>query len=61
MADLFDVIEVDFETHKVRVLETGKSERNAEAVVQMAVMRRGVERSFFTTAPAGKYRDGDAR
>ncbi len=56
---MLDVIEVEFKTHKVRVIGRNKSERNAEAVVSMAVMRRGVENSFFTMAPAGRYSDGD--
>lgn len=56
---MLDVIEVEFGTHKVRIIDRNKSERNAEAVVEMAVIRRGVENSFFTTCPAGKYSDGD--
>ena len=30
-----------------------------EAIINMAVRRRGVEGSFFTTCPTGKYQDGD--
>lgn len=57
---LFDVIEVEIAApHRVRVLATGKSERNAEAVINMAVARRGVEEHFFQEMPAGMYRDGD--
>jgi len=57
---LLDVIEVEFKPpHKVRVIDTKKTEKNAEAIVEMAVMRRGVEHSFFTTVPAGKFKDGD--
>jgi hypothetical protein len=60
MPKLFDVIEVEFKKpHKVRLIDTKKTEKNAEAIVSMAVMRRGVEDSFFTTAPAGKFKDGD--
>lgn len=59
--DLLDVLEVQLAPpHKVRVIDTEKTERNAEAIVKMAVMRRGVECSFFTTAPARKFRDGDS-
>lgn len=57
---LLDVIEVQIRTpHTVRVMDRDMTERNAEAYINMAVFRRGVEHSFFTTAPAGTYRDGD--
>lgn len=57
---MFDVIEVEIKApHTVVVIANNKTERNAEAIVGMAVARRGVEDSFFTTAPAGKYKDGD--
>jgi len=56
MNDMFDVIEVEIAApHRVRVISTGKNQKNADAVVAMAVMRRGVEHSFFITAPAGQY------
>lgn len=58
--DRFDVIEVrTAQPHTVRVLETDKTDRNAEAIVNMAVCRRGVVGHFFTTCPTGKYQDGD--
>lgn len=57
---MFDVIEVRIaEPHTVRLMERDKSQRNAEAIVDMAAIRRGVTDCFFTTAPAGKYKDGD--
>jgi hypothetical protein len=60
MIDLYDVIEVSIQKpHKVVVIDTLKSAKNADAIVNMAVMRRGVEQSFFATARAGQYRDGD--
>ena len=43
---LFDVVAVEIKTGKERILATGKSEKNAEAIVNMAVMRRGVETDF---------------
>lgn len=55
-----DVIEVQIKApHAIRIIDRNRDERNAEAVVNMAIMRRGVEDHFFTTVPAGKYRDGD--
>lgn len=57
---LFDVIEVEIAApHRVRVLNAAKTEANAEAIVKMAVMRRGVEHYFFKTCPTGAYHDGD--
>ena len=45
----FNVVAVNIKTGERRVLERNKSERDAEAIVNMAVMRRGVEEEFFTT------------
>lgn len=59
MAELFDVLAVDMSTHKVRVMATNKTARNAEAVESMAVMNLGVEGQFFVTEPAGKYAEND--
>lgn len=59
MANLFDVCEVNIEDRTVRLLATDKDERNAEAVVMMAVARRGCDEAFYSSAPAGKYKDGD--
>ncbi len=56
---MFDVIEVQIKApHTVRIIANRKSEDNAEAIVKIAVVRRGVEHSFFKTVPAGQYRDG---
>ena len=53
MNDLFDVIEIA-NPENVRVIAEGKTERNADAIVKMAVIRRGVEAHFFMTVPAGQ-------
>ena len=47
MEKLFNVVAVDLETGAERVLAENKTERNADAIVTMAVMRRGVENEFF--------------
>ena len=57
--ELYDVVAVDRETSKVRFMAQGKTERNAEAVLKMAVMRRGLDEEFFAEVPAGKYKEGD--
>ncbi len=54
-----DVVEVNFTTKAVRVIATNKSARNADAIVNMAVMRRGIEEGYYTTTPAGRFQDGD--
>lgn len=56
---MFDVIAVSIKTGKVRLMAENKSERNADAIVMMAVARRGVDEEFFTEVPAGKFKDGD--
>lgn len=56
---LYDVIAVDLKTHAVTIIGQGKSARTAEAIENMAIMRRGVEDSFYVTVHAGKYSDGD--
>jgi hypothetical protein len=60
MTTELDVIEVQIKApHTVRVIARNKDEQNAEAIIKMAVFRRGVKDAFFKTAPTGKYRDGD--
>lgn len=56
---MFDVIAVRIDTQKVRLIAENKTERNAEAIVKMAVMRRGVDVEFFTEVPRGSYAEGD--
>ena len=55
----YDVIAVSLKDNSTRVISTNKSLRNAEAIRDMAVIRRGVEEEFFVEVPAGKYDDGD--
>ena len=45
---MFRVVEVRIRDGVIlSVLAEGKTERNAEAIASMAVVRRGVEQSFF--------------
>ncbi len=56
MNELFDVIEVEIASpENVRVIAEGKTEGNADAIVKMAVIRRGVENHFFMAVPAGQH------
>jgi trimethylamine:corrinoid methyltransferase-like protein len=47
-AMLYDVVAVNIKTGAERVLVTDTTERNAEAIIKMAVMRRGVDEEFYT-------------
>lgn len=59
MENLFDVVEVNSDTCTViSVVAEGKTKRNADAIEDMAVMRRGCEDSFFSTVPAGSMKPG---
>jgi hypothetical protein len=57
---MFDVIAVNIETNEIRLIAENKSDRNAEAIENMAVLRRGVKHEFFATVPHGKYKNGDS-
>ena len=46
-APKYRVIEKDMSGKPIRVIAKGKTEANAEAIVVMAVIRRGVDESFF--------------
>ena len=48
---LYDVIAVNIKSKEERVLATGKTRRNAEAIVKMAVMRLGLEKEYFKKVP----------
>jgi hypothetical protein len=52
MPDLFDVIAVTIEPpHTKRLMAERKTEADAEAVIRMAVMRRGVDEEFYKAVP----------
>lgn len=58
--ELFDVVAVSLATGKVEALfGERKTLRNAEAIENMAVMRRGVEEQFYSTVATGKFKVGD--
>ena len=48
---LWDVVAVTIRTGERRLMDEKKTERNAEAFIQMAVMRRGVETEFYIKEP----------
>ena len=51
--ELFDVVAVRLDNSERRIIAEAQTERNAEAIVNMAVMRRGVDEEYFTTVPHG--------
>lgn len=59
MNELFDVVAVNINSSKVRLMADGKTKDNALALVWIAVARRGVNEEFFAEVPAGKYKEGD--
>lgn len=56
---MYDIVAVNLKTHLVRIMDENRSKANAEAYVNMAVMRRGVEEEFFVAVPHGRYDVGD--
>jgi len=59
MNDLYDVAAVSLEAGTVRLIETRKPRREAEAIVTMAVIRRGIDQEFFVEVAAGSYQEGE--
>ena len=60
MRELYDVIEVGMKApHKVTVVDTLKSAKNAHKIVKdMAEAKRG-KPHFVKAVPSGEYRDGE--
>lgn len=57
---LYDVVAVKIGgKNTVRFMAEGKTLPNAEAIVKMAVMRRGVNDEFYCEVPAGLYKEGE--
>lgn len=54
----YDVVAVEISTGTVRVIASDKDKENAEAIVAMALMRRGCNEEFFQEVPQGSYSDG---
>ena len=57
---LFDVVAVNLETYAERHIDTNKTERIAEAIITMCVMRRGCDSEFYKTVPTGTTLAGEA-
>ena len=55
----WDVLSVNLKTHRVAIIKTNQTLRNAEACSEMAVIRRGGDTEFYPVRPAGAYQEGD--
>lgn len=58
-ANLFDVVAVNIESSRVRLMAEGKTKANADAIIKMACYRRGVETEFYAAVPAGSHKEGN--
>lgn len=56
---LYDVVAVNIETKRIRLFGERETLPNAEAIINMAVMRRGVDEEFYAEVPTGKYAEGE--
>ena len=45
--EMFDVVAVDLNTKKERIIASNKSKKDAEAIIAMAVMRLGLEKEYY--------------
>ena len=52
MPDIYNVYAVRIDTGERRIIAEGKTERDAEAAVTMAVTRRGVDVEYFIVEKA---------
>lgn len=59
MSDLVDVFAVNMTTHKMELLSKSVTQKNGDAVINMAVARRGCDDYFYASFPPGKYHEGD--
>ena len=51
MSELYNVYAVNIDTGEKRLIAEGKTLRNAEAVVDMAAICRGVDEEYFFSEP----------
>ena len=56
---VWDVVAVNLDSNQVRLLAQQTTKRNAEAIVNMAVIRRGINEEFFAEVVHGLYLEGE--
>ena len=54
----YDVVAVNIKTNKVRFFGQDKTLGNAEAIVKMAIMRRGLDKEFYAVVENGSHVEG---
>ena len=59
--DLYNVVAVNIETGEERTLAENRTERSAEAIVAMAIMRRGLDEEFYKAVPVSLPTTGGLR
>lgn len=59
MEQTYDTLAVNIDTSAVRFFGRGKNLRSAEAIVNIAVARRGLDEEFYVVVPHGMYKEGD--
>lgn len=58
--EMYDVVAVNIDSNIVEALfGENKTLENAEAIVSMAVMRRGIKEQFYSEVPHGSLKVGD--
>jgi hypothetical protein len=56
---MVDVVAIKIKGGEVLWVDGPKTERNADATINIAIMRQGVEDRFFSAANPGQYKSGD--
>jgi hypothetical protein len=59
MDDTYDVVAVDIKANTVRLIAKNETHGEADAIMKMAVARRGVDEEFFSVVRHGHYNKGD--
>lgn len=57
---LYRVVAVRYDTGTRRILATDKTLQNADAIIQMAVARRGVDEEYYKAVPQHEGTSTDA-
>lgn len=56
---LYDVVTVNLSDHRVTVWYRDKDYDNANAIIKIAIARRGVDKQIYAMTKPGLYNDGD--
>lgn len=59
MSELFDVVAITIKTGERRLLAESKDAPNADAIMMMAIARRGIDTEFYKVVPHGSEDERD--